>query len=463
MTSFYESYIGTSEEERKEMLSIIGKNDISELFSEIPENLIFKDSINIPGPYSEAELTKLFEKIAAKNINPNNMISFLGGGVRQQYIPAALEELMRRGELYTAYTPYQPEVSQGMLQLLFEYQSMVSELLGMDIVNSSMYDWASAMAEALKIMSRITRKKKIIVAQPISPNRLEVTAIYLKKSSIELIIIESKDGNVDTEKIVEILKEEGIKGKKEREIAGIYFEFPNYFGTLAQDVERICSLSHDFKGLVTVGVDPIAFGIIKPPGDFGADFVVGEGQMLGNSVNAGGPLLGILASKFNKQWIRQIPGRLIGATTEVVSDNPGYCITLQTREQHIRREKATSNICSNQALTAVTAAIYLASLGKQGLIELSQSLMDRAHYLADKLNSIQGVKSPKYNLFFFSEFLVEFEGITHDELEKICHAKGIIPGVRINENGCTRLIGVSELHIKDDLDNFYKVVLEVMS
>ncbi len=460
--SFYESYIGTSESERNEMLTAIGMSDILELFSEIPEGILLKKPIELPGPYSEAELTRIFAKIAKKNIDPSTIVSFLGGGVRQQYVPAVLEELMRRGELYTAYTPYQPEVSQGMLQLLFEYQSQVAELLGMDIVNASMYDWGSAMGETIKIMHRINKKNKIIVALPISPNRIEVTNAYIKYTDIKLEFIPSKNGNVDSEKLIEILEIEAAKDKKEREIAGIYFEYPNYYGTLIENTEKICELTHAFKGLVTVGVDPIAMAILKTPGEFGADFVVGEGQLLGNPVNSGGPLLGILASRFERKWIRQVPGRLIGATTELESSSAGYCITLQTREQHIRREKATSNICSNQALTAVVASIYLSALGKQGVIELAESIMNRAHYLANELNKIDGVTAPKSNGFFFSEFLAEFNGLTHDKLEKICIDKGFVPGKAIGEDGCTRLISVSEPQSKEDLDNFIACIKEVM-
>lgn len=462
MKSFYESYIGTSAKEREQMLSDIGKSDIMDLFSEIPSEILLKESLNIPGPMSEAELTKFFSRIAKKNVDPSTITSFLGGGVRQQYIPAALEELMRRGELYTAYTPYQPEVSQGMLQLLFEYQSQVAELLDMDIVNASMYDWGSAMGETIKIMHRISKKNKIIIAHPVSPNRIEVTKAYIKYTDIKLEFIEAKDGNVDTEKLLQRLEEESAKDKKEQEIAGVYFEYPNYYGTLVNQAEKICDAAHKLKNLVTVGVDPVAMAIFKTPGEFGADFVVGEGQMLGNSVNSGGPLLGILASKFERKWIRQVPGRLIGATTELQSNTPGYCITLQTREQHIRREKATSNICSNQAITAVIASIYLSALGRDGIVELAQSLMDRAHYLAKQLDALDKVHAPKHKNFFFSEFLVDFDGITHEDLDAKCIKKGFIAGKPIGIDGCTRLISVSEIQTKEDIDNFVRCIKEVL-
>lgn len=462
MTDYYESYIGTSKEEREEMLASINKSDILELFSDIPKELLFDGDMNIPGPFSEAALARYFKNIASKNMDPNKITSFLGGGIRQQYIPAALAEIMSRGELYTAYTPYQPEVSQGMLQIIYEYQSQVAELLDMDIVNASMYDWATAIGEVLLIMARITRKTRFIIAGPIPSNRLEVAKSYMQNENLKIEIIEDKDGALAIEKIISIFEEEATKPKKEQTIAGVYFEVPSFFGTLPEYPKRLVDTVHKSSALVAVGVDPISLGIISPPGEYGADFVVGEGQLLGNSPSTGGPLLGIMALKSDKKWIRQVPGRLIGKTTELTSERPGYCITLQTREQHIRREKATSNICSNQSLTAVNAAIYLATLGKQGVIELAQQLMDKAHYLANELNIIPGVTSPKYEKPFFSEFVVEFKGITHEELEEKCISKNYVPGIKLEGDGCLRLIAVSEILTLEMLDGFVATIKEVM-
>ncbi len=458
---FYESYIGTSKEERELMLKEINKNNIMELFNDIPNELILNEPIDISGPYSEFELLKIFKNIAAKNKSSDDIISFLGGGVRQQYIPAAVQEVISRGELYTAYTPYQPEISQGMLQLIYEYQSLTAELLGVDVVNASMYDWASALGEILLVANRITRKNKVIIANPINPNRLRVAQSYIRYRNIELIIIEDKNGKIDSDKLLNIINEETKKNKKERNIAAIYFETPSYYGTLPEYPNKIIEKAHEIDILIVVGTDPISAGILSPPGEYGADFVIGEGQMLGNPILAGGPLLGILGMKYNKKWIRQVPGRLIGKTHEMDSNRQGYCITLQTREQHIRREKATSNICSNETLTAVIAGIYLSSLGKNGIRELSQSLFNKAHYLADKLSEIENIISPKYEPFF-SEFVVEFKGITHEKLEKYCIEKGVIPGKAIDGNGCLRLISVSEIHSKEDLDKFVNILKEVL-
>jgi len=462
MSTYYESYIGTSEQERQEMLKDIGKSDIMELFADIPEDLILDNPLDIPGPYSEQDLHRLFAKIAAKSKNSTELVSFLGGGIRQMYIPAAIEELMRRGELYTSYTPYQPEISQGMLQILYEYQSMLAEILAMDVVNASMYDWASALGEAILVMSRLTRQNKVIIAGPVAPNRIAVARSYAESSGQELVLIPGDDGKLPIEKLIQLFKEEIGKSRKDRQYAGIYFEVPSYYGTLPDYPEELINIVHEANGLVTVGVDPISLGVISPPGTYDADFVVGEGQLLGNAPSSGGPLLGILASKYDPKWVRQIPGRLVGATTEIDSKLPGYCITLQTREQHIRREKATSNICTNESITAVNAAIYMAALGKQGYVELSQSLADRAQYLATQLDTIDGITAPVYGPVY-AEFVVDFGNIDHEHLEEICIAAGYVPGVRIEGMGCQRLLAVTDLHSKSDLDGFITLIKEVVA
>jgi glycine dehydrogenase subunit 1 len=462
MNEFYDSYIGSSVEERNSMLEEMGKSDIMDLFSDIPESLILDSAIDIPGPYSEAELTRLFASIARKNHDDVSVISFLGGGVRQQYVPAAIEELMRRGELYTAYTPYQPEISQGILQLTYEYQSMVAELLQMDIVNASLYDWGSALGEVLLIMRRVIKKKKIFIAEPVSRDRFEVAKSYIAHSDVDIEVISAKNGLVDEEKLFEIFRAEAEKPRIERVIGGLYFEVPSFYGTLASNPSKLCDIVHETDALITVGTDPISLGILTPPGEYGADFAVGEGQLLGNGINSGGPLLGILAMKYNRKWIREVPGRLIGSTKELTSDDIGYCITLQTREQHIRREKATSNVCTNQAITAVNAAIYLAALGKRGIIELSQSLYDKAHYLASELDKIDGVRAPAFGPFF-SEFVVHLGETPHSRLETLCMDRGFVPGHKILAKATLRLISVNELHTKTDLDNFVQAIKEVVS
>jgi glycine dehydrogenase subunit 1 len=456
----YGSYLGTSRYERQEMLKEIGKDNILQLFSDVPSELILDEPIDIPGPYSEAELFRVFKKISQKN-DVENYRLFLGGGVRQVYIPAFLEEVMRRGEIYTAYTSYQPEVAQGLLQMVFEYESMVAELTGMDVINASLYDWGSAIGEAARMMVRINRKNNIVVAGPISPKRHSVLLGYTDSSSINIEYINSF-GDLDFNSLFKRLELEASKDKKDREISGIYFEVPTYHGVLPSRYKEIIDRAHELDILVTVGVDMISLGIIEAPGNYDVDFVVGEGQLLGNAISSGGPLLGIIGSKYNRKWIQNFPGRLVGITKDFRDNDPAYCITLSTREQHIRREKATSNICSNQTLMAINAGIYLASLGPNGLKELAQSLMNRANYLATELNKLNKVKID-IDKPFFAEFVASFENITHDKLEEACLENGIVPGIKIDGEGCLRLIGVSDCLTKGDLNDFIKTIQEVMS
>jgi glycine dehydrogenase subunit 1 len=331
----------------------------------------------------------------------------------------------------------------------------------MDVVNASMYDWATALGEVVLIMSRITRRKKVILAGPISPKRIAVARSYAEVTGHELVLMPG-DGNVPTQELMALFRSESQKPNKEREYTGLYFEAPTFFGTLPDYPRELVDLVHAAGGLVTVGVDPVSLGILAPPGEYDADFVIGEGQLLGNAPATGGPLLGILASKYDRKWIRQIPGRLIGATTEQDSSLPGYCITLQTREQHIRREKATSNICTNESITAVNAAIYMAALGKRGMVELSQTLTDRAHYLAQQLDTVPRVTAPLYSPFF-AEFAVKFDGLTHQELEEKCLAAGFAPGLPVEDTTCTRILAVSDLHLKEDMDRFVALIKEVMA
>ena len=455
----YSSYIGTSPDEQDEMLRTIGKSDVKELFGDIPQDLILDDFIDILGPLSEKELDRLFTRISKKN-RVDDTLAFVGGGVRQVYIPAFLEEVMRRGEIYTAYTSYQPEVAQGMLQMVFEYESQLAELTGMDVINASLYDWATAVGEAIRMMVRIQRRRDtVLILNPISPRRLEVAKTYTEGSKINIHVVES-EGDIDVETAKRLIAEDAALDKKERRLAGIYFEVPTFHGVLPSRVKELIDLAHENKLLVTVGVDVISLGVIQPPGEYGADFIVGEGQLLGNAVSAGGPLLGIIGSKYDRKWIQNFPGRLVGITKDERDGDDAYCITLSTREQHIRREKATSNICSNQTLMAVNAGIYLASLGPRGIEELAQGLTDRAHYLASKLKELgyPAVYEP-----FFCEFVVDFGEVSHEDLEKRFLERGVIPGLKLTGEGCRRLIGVTDLMNKEDLDKFVSVAKEVLN
>ena len=458
-SKMYASYIGTSVLEQEQMLEEIGMKDYRDLFSEISAELFIESPVDIEGPYSEEELVRIFKKISLKN-KVQDVAAFLGGGVRQVYIPAFLEELMRRGEIYTAYTSYQPEVAQGLLQLVFEYESQLAELTGMDVISASMYDWASALGELARMMIRIKRKRsKVLVLEPISPHRLAVLESYLAHPEIGYIRVQSV-GDFDFNKAVELIRED--TNKVDRELAGIYFEAPNYHGVLSEHVDELVKIAHSNDLLVGVGVDVISLGILRPPGEYGADFIIGEGQLLGNGLSSGGPLLGIIGATYNRKHLQNFPGRLVGVTKDFRDKETAYCITLSTREQHIRRERATSNICTNQTLMAVNAGIYLASLGPKGIKELAVGLVSKANYTADKLNEISSVIAPVYKPFF-SEFVTIFENTTHSKLEQFCLKRGIIPGIRLDGAGCRRLISVSDLIKKKHIDRLIDVIKEMYS
>jgi glycine dehydrogenase subunit 1 len=349
--SFIHPYLPTSPEQiKKKMMEEIGIKSIDELYNDIPNEVKLKRELKIPGPMSEYEIMLHINKILSKNKSFYDMPMFLGAGCWPHYVPAVVQEIVNRSEFITSYTPYQPEISQGMLQSLFEYQSMICELTGMDFANSSMYDWASALGEAASMASRVTGRNEFLVPYYIHPERLSTLNAYAEPVGIKIIKIKQDlhSGQIDLS---------DLKKKISNKTAGVYIENPSYLGFLETQVDELSKISHEKGSLFIVGVDPISLGILKAPGDYGADIVVGEGQPLGNFMNYGGPLLGIFACKGDR-LLRQMPGRIIGMTTTIDGKQKAYCMVLQTREQHIRREKATSNICSNEALCAVAGAVF---------------------------------------------------------------------------------------------------------
>jgi glycine dehydrogenase subunit 1 len=351
-----------------------------------------------------------------------------------------VDEIVSRAEFLTSYTPYQPEITQGMLQVIFEYQSLLCELVGMDVGNASMYDWASALGEAARMTSRLTRKSTFLIPSLISPSRLAVLKSYAEPAGIKTV-------HVDYDETTGLLDVEDLKEKMDDDTAAIYIENPSYLGFID-------------------GVDPISLGLIKPPGEYGADLVIGEGQPLGNHMNYGGPLLGLFACKSDPKMIRQMPGRLIGLTEALDSPKRGFTMTLQTREQHIRREKATSNICSNQALCAAAGAVYLSLMGPQGMKELSEVVASRARYAIKKINNLPGVKAPIFSSFHFKEFTVRFSGITVEDVNRGLLDRQLHGGKSlVNEFPDldeTALYCVTELHTKKDIDLLFSSLAEVL-
>ncbi len=384
-------YVPNTEKDRKEMLRTIGVDDIEKLLTDIPEEIRLKKELNLPPPLSEIELKKEILVLSEKNADLLHYTSFLGAGAYDHYIPSVVEHMVSRSEFYTAYTPYQAETSQGMLQSIYEFQSMICELTGMEAANASMYDGASATAEAAMMAIRITKRKEILVSRALHPNYRMVLKTYLQGIGITIKEIPFKDGVTDLDAL-------SISDNT----AAVIIQQPNFFGCI-EELSAISAIAKKFGALFIVSVDPISMGILKSPGELGADIVIGEGQSLGNSLSFGGPYLGLFATR--KEHVRQMPGRLVGATVDA-QEKRGYCLTLQTREQHIKRERATSNICTNQALCALAATVYLSVIGKEGLRKLAELCLQKAHYAQREITKIKGFSSP-FTAPFFKEFVVK--------------------------------------------------------
>ncbi|MBS7655299.1 aminomethyl-transferring glycine dehydrogenase subunit GcvPA [Candidatus Bathyarchaeota archaeon] len=443
-----------------EMLKELGLKTIEELFTDIPNEVKFKGKLNIPGPYSELEVKRMIAKLLEKNVSSMDIPVFLGAGVWPHYVPAVVDAIVGRLEFATSYTPYQAEVSQGILQAQFEYQSMICELTGMDVANASMYDWATSLGEAALMASRITKKTEVVIPYFIHPERKAVLKLMIEPVGMKAIEVnQSKDtGEINLE---------DLKNKISKNTAAVYIENPSYLGFLEEKAKEVGEIAHENEALYIVGVDPTSLGLLKAPGDYGADIVVGEGQPLGNSMNYGGPLLGIFACK--EEFARQMPGRIIGLTTTKKQNQRAFCMALQTREQYIRREKATSSICTNEALCAVAAAVYLSLLGPKGLKRLGEIIMIKSSYAMKKLKEIAGIKAPLFKAVHFKEFTVNFDetGKTALEVHKKLLKEGVHGGKIIKEEfpelGETMLYCVTEVHLKEDIDklsNSLKKVLE---
>ena len=451
-------YIPNSVAEIKEkMMEEMGIKSIEDLYADIPVEVRFKGELKVPGPYPEQEVKRRVESLLGRN-KRLRCPPFLGGGVWPHYVPAVVDEVVSRAEFLTSYTPYQPEITQGMLQTLFEYQSLICELTGMEVANSSMYDWATALGEAARMAGRLTRRSTILVPYLMSPNRLAVLRTYTEP-------VEMKVTQIDYDEATGLIDLEDLKEKINGETAAVYVENPSYLGFVEENVDAIAEVAHDAGALLIVGVDPISLGLLRPPGDYGADIVVGEGQPLGNHMNFGGPLLGIFACRGDRRMIRQMPGRIIGMTTTVDGSERGFVMTLQTREQHIRRERATSNICTNQALCAVAAAVYLSLLGPNGLRELAELITSRAHYAMRRIGELTGVRAPIFSSYHFKEFTVSFEKSV-EEVNRGLLARGIHGGKSLIEEfpelGETALYCVTELHSKEDIDLLVSALEEVL-
>ncbi|MCD6371999.1 MAG: aminomethyl-transferring glycine dehydrogenase subunit GcvPA [Thermococcus sp.] len=434
---------------RDEMLKEIGFSSIEDLFSDVPKGMV--KEFNLPEGKSEYKVFTELNEVLSKNKTVLEMPSFLGAGTYFHYIPAHVKYLIERSEFLTAYTPYQPEVSQGMLQALFEYQSLIAELVGLPIVNSSMYDWGTAMAEAALMSARVTRRNKFVVPKHMSPEKKAVLGTYTSGQGFE---IEYVGWNERGQLSIEELKE------KVEEAAGVYVEVPNFFGILEEELSAIGEIAHEAGALFVVGVDPTILGIVEAPGELGADIVVGEAAYFGNPMNFGGPRAGIFAVRNDKKLIRQMPGRVIGMTKDA-DGKRAFVMTLQTREQHIRRAKATSNICSNEALVAVAAAIHLASLGPKGLKELGEVILKNTAYLKKRLAEVAEVPFDGVN---FKDVLVRF-GKPYSEIHEALLERNIHGGYYLGEHfpelGESALFAATETTRKEWVNALIEALKEV--
>lgn len=439
----------------KRMLDSLGIKSIEDLFSDIPNSMNLKSQLNIPKGLSEAEVDREVKTTLKMNFSQPEYLCFLGGGVWNHYVPAAVDAIVSRSEFYTSYTPYQAEVSQGLLQALYEYQSLICDLTNMDVANSSMYDWASAVGEAARMAVRITKRRRIVVSRNCGPERIETLRTYCDPIDVKLEIVNfnQESGSVDVDQLIARLS---------NDVAGIYIENPNYFGVFEKDVKDLFEEVHRKGSLAIVGIDPMSLGVIKPPGEYGADIVVGEGQPLGIRPNYGGPLLGILAAKGGPIVQRQMPGRIIGETLSKDGRKRCFAMVMQTREQHIRREEATSNICTNEALCALAAGSYLALLGPSGFRDLGKRIMESSHYAVRRLAEISNLQSPLFNGSFFKDFVVRVKGVQKQVLhcnlirEKILAAFPL--GRQYPELGDSYLFSATEVHTKEDIDALVEAV-----
>ena len=442
-----------------EMLRVAGADSVEELFSDIPPKVRLGRALNIQSASSEYGIRREMRERLARNKSPPGSLCFLGGGVWPHYIPAVVESVMSRQEFYTSYTPYQAEISQGMLQALFEYQSLMCDLLGMEACNSSLYDWASAAGEAARMAGRVTGRKRVLVAGNAGPQRLGVMKTYTEPTGIEL-------EKVDFDRSSGRLDREDLARKLSADVAGVYIENPNYFGVIEEEAEELVSIVHDAGALAILGVDPISLSLMRPPGDYGADIAVGEGQPLGIPMNYGGPHLGIFSAR-DMKLARSMPGRLIGLTSPAADPTrKAFAMVLQTREQHIRREAATSNVCTNQSLMAVAAACFLSLLGKTGFRKLGESVISNSHYAAKKLSEVRGVTSPHFSGSFFKEFVVSYKDRNADDVFRRLAGRDILGGYPVPKTlGLGTEAGsfcVTEVHTSDDIEKLVTVLEEII-
>ncbi|MBQ5976638.1 MAG: aminomethyl-transferring glycine dehydrogenase subunit GcvPA [Oscillospiraceae bacterium] len=435
------SYVPSTPAERQEMLRAVGAEDFKALYRDVPQEVLLDRPLDLPEGMSELEMSRRMSEMAAKNRLFPTVLR--GAGAYDHYIPAVVRSIPAKEEFLTAYTPYQAEMSQGVLQSIFEYQTMICELTGMDVSNASVYDGATAAAEAAA-MCRDRRRRVTLISATAHPDTINTVRTYCYGTGDELRIVPMKDGKTDIE---------ALRAMLTPEVASFYVQQPNFYGQL-EDAEALGALVHEAGALYVMGCNPISLGILKTPRDCGADVAVGEGQPLGMPLGFGGPYLGFMATTTKN--MRKLPGRIVGETVDSRGER-AYVLSLQAREQHIRREKASSNICSNEALCALTAAVYLATVGPEGLAEAARQCMAKAHYLCRKLCGIDGVELV-YTGEFFHEFVTALP--RRDEVLKALEDAGILGGLPVEEGV---LWCATEKQSREELDRAAAIVKEVLA
>ncbi len=445
-------FIPLTKSDEEQMLKTIGAKTVDDLFCGIPDKARLKKDLDLPEPLGERKLIARLKELAGKNrtVDGNNL--FLGAGAYNHYVPSAVDQLLLRSEFFTAYTPYQPEISQGTLMAVYEFQSFTCALTGMEIANASMYDGASALAEAIIMAGRISRKKRIVISNLVHPAWRKVADTYTKRLDIDIKTIDNSDEAVVTE--------ESLISAIDDQTGAVVLSYPSFFGTV-QDLRKIKEITDRFGALLIVAVpEPLSLGILKSPGEMGADIVACEGASFGNSLSFGGPGLGMLATK--QKWTRQLPGRLVGKTKDKNGED-GFVLTLATREQHIRREKATSNICSNQALCATAATMHLALLGKKGIFDLARRNMAGAEYLKNSLTALDGFSAPFENLSFFNEVVIKVP-VEPEIVAKKLASENIVGGYDLSKDYGSMdrniLFCATENNDKESIDRLVSVLSE---
>ena len=447
------SYLSLSDKDKQEMLARTGVGSVDELFCCIPEAVRLKRPLDLPPAQSELELVRTVDAIGRKNAGVG-LLSFLGGGAYDHFIPTVVDYLSARGEFVSPYTPYQPEVSQGTLQIIFEYQTLICQLTGLDIANASLYDGSTGAAEAVLMAQRVTGRNKVVLAGTLHPQYRAVVRTYIKNLGIEAVEVGfGPDGRIDRTELGRLVDDK---------TAAVVYQSPNFFGVI-EEVQALSDAAHAAKAMsVAIVAEALSLGLLEAPGRLGADIVTGEAQSLGLPLSFGGPYLGFMACK--KEFLRQMPGRITGQTVDK-EGRRGFVLTLSTREQHIRRERATSNICTNQALCALRATIFMETLGKQGLREMAWQNAQKAAYAADRLGAVPGVKK-RFSGPVFNEFVIDLPK-PWAAVDAGLREKGLLGGFGLGsaypglENAV--LVAVTELRTKGEIDRLAQALQEVLS